>query len=61
MYKIVICKLVDNEEYKKFKENDMYRNRAIIPERYIEDSVTTATLDEEQWKKVQKAIVDSLD
>jgi hypothetical protein len=31
-----------------------------MQERYIEKFKTIATLDENQWKKVQKAIIESL-
>jgi hypothetical protein len=58
-YKITITKQEENPEWEE-KSNRMYAYNEPMQERYIEKFKTIATLDENQWKKVQKAIIESL-
>lgn len=61
-YKITITKQEENPEYSE-KMQDRYYGRGMgepMQERYIEKLKTIATLDENQWQKVQKAIIEAL-
>lgn len=59
-YKITITRREENPEY---EEPEVHMGRFVEPreEKYIEKYKTIATLTEEQFRKVQKAIIECLD
>ena len=64
-YKIIITKREENPTYKEFEaeRKASFYGRGqydFVPEKYNDLTQTIATLDEEQFKKVQKAIIEAM-
>ena len=60
-YKLTITKNEANPHYKEPERMYGYGQCEPVMEREIEVYQTMATLNEEQWQKVQKAIIEALD